>query len=202
MKKPHPARAARLYTQRATLCTLGLKARSLKLFYVIGEYDRIRQKAIKYTPLEKLQDAFIAILAGAHGLCEVNTRVRGEAAVQRSFDRQGSRWCRRLLTVVARRTCGRWKGPSMPSSAHTLRRTDTTTRPGSCCWTKPDGDAVREGGDEGLLQPRARYGRQTGWVAAPAYHEVVADRLYTGNLQLRDTLPHLVEALERTLELG
>jgi hypothetical protein len=36
-----------------------------------------------------LQDAFIAIHAGAHGLCEVNTRVRGDATVQCSFDRQG-----------------------------------------------------------------------------------------------------------------
>jgi hypothetical protein len=40
-----------------------------------------------------------------------------------------------------------------------------------------------------------------GRVVAPAYDEVVADRLYPGNLQLRDTLPHLVEALEKTLEL-
>jgi hypothetical protein len=41
-----------------------------------------------------------------------------------------------------------------------------------------------------------------GRVVVPAYDEVVVDRLYPGNLQLRDTLPHLVEALERTLELG
>src|SRR5215207_6413095 len=40
-----------------------------------------------------------------------------------------------------------------------------------------------------------------GRVVAPAHDEVVVDRLYPGNLQLRDTLPHLVEALERTLEL-
>jgi hypothetical protein len=46
-----------------------------------------------------------------------------------------------------------------------------------------------------------RRGRQMGRVMACAYDEVVADRLYPGNLQLHDTLPHLVEALERTLEL-
>jgi hypothetical protein len=38
-----------------------------------------------------------------------------------------------------------------------------------------------------------------GRVMAPAYDEVVADRLYPGNLRLHDTLPHLVEALEKTL---
>jgi hypothetical protein len=75
MKKSHATSAARLYTPRATLCALGVKVRSLKLFDAIAERVRVRQKTIKHTPLEKLQDAFIAILAGAHGLVEVNTRV-------------------------------------------------------------------------------------------------------------------------------
>jgi hypothetical protein len=87
MKKSHAAPAARLYTPRATLAALGLKVRSLKLFDTIAEHVRIRQKTIRHTPVEKLQDAFIAILAGAHGLCEVNTRVRADAALQRSFGR-------------------------------------------------------------------------------------------------------------------
>jgi hypothetical protein len=34
-----------------------------------------------------LQDAFVAMLAGAHGLVEVNTRVRSDAALQRAFGR-------------------------------------------------------------------------------------------------------------------
>jgi hypothetical protein len=87
MKKSLVASTARLYTPRATLCALGVKVRSLKLFDTIAEHLRIRQKTIKHTPLEKLQDAFIAMLAGAHGLCEVNTRVRADAALQRSFGR-------------------------------------------------------------------------------------------------------------------
>ena len=89
MKKSRAASVARLYTPRAMLCALGLKVRSLKLFDTISEHVHIRQKAIRHTPLEKLQDALIAILAGAHGLCEVNTRVRSDAALQRAFGRQG-----------------------------------------------------------------------------------------------------------------
>jgi len=46
-----------------------------------------------------------------------------------------------------------------------------------------------------------RYGRQMGRVVAASYDEVVADRVYPGNLQLRDCLPHLVEAAEQTLGL-
>lgn len=42
----------------------------------LREHVHIRQKTVKHTPAEKLTDAFIAILAGAHGLCEV-TRLVG-----------------------------------------------------------------------------------------------------------------------------
>ena len=83
IKKSHATSAARFYTPRATLCAVGLKVGSLKLSGAIAERVRIRQKAIKHTPLEKLQDAFIAILAGAHGLCEVNPRVRSDEALRR-----------------------------------------------------------------------------------------------------------------------
>jgi hypothetical protein len=88
MKKSRATVATRLYTPRATLCAFGMKVRSLKLFDAISERVRIRQKTIRHTPLEKLQDAFIAILAGAHGLVEVNTRVRSDAALQHSFGRE------------------------------------------------------------------------------------------------------------------
>lgn len=68
MKNGHPAASARLYSPRATLCAIGLKLRSMKLFDIIADHVKIKQKAIKHTPVEKLTDAFIAILAGAHGL--------------------------------------------------------------------------------------------------------------------------------------
>jgi hypothetical protein len=87
MKKSRAPVGIQLYTPRATLCALGLKVRSLKLFDTIAEHVRIRQKMIRHTPIEKLTDAFIAILAGAQGLCEVNRRVRADAALQRSFGR-------------------------------------------------------------------------------------------------------------------
>jgi hypothetical protein len=56
------------YTPHATLCAIGIKIRSLKLFDTIKEHVLIKQKTIRHTPIEKLNDAFIAILAGAHGL--------------------------------------------------------------------------------------------------------------------------------------
>jgi hypothetical protein len=43
MKKSQAASVARLYTPRATLCALGLKVRSLKLFDTVAEHVRIRR---------------------------------------------------------------------------------------------------------------------------------------------------------------
>ena len=89
MKNEQSTRDARLYSPRATLCAIGIKLSSLKFFDTIAEHLRLRQKTIHHTPIEKLTDAFIAILAGAHGLCEINTKVRTDAALQRAFGRTG-----------------------------------------------------------------------------------------------------------------
>lgn len=87
MKNKQPVAGTRLYSPRATLCAIGIKLRSLKFFDPIAEHVHVRQKTIKHTPVEKLTDAFIAILSGAHGLSEINTRVRPDAALQRAFGR-------------------------------------------------------------------------------------------------------------------
>ncbi len=42
---------------------------------------------MKHTPIDKVYDGFIAILAGAHGLVEINTRLRSDAALQAAFGR-------------------------------------------------------------------------------------------------------------------
>lgn len=209
MKKSPATSGARLYTPRATLCALGLKVRSLKLFDAITERVRIRQKTIKHTPSEKLQDAFIAILAGAHGLVEVNTRVRADAAGQRAF---GRRAC--AEQSVVQETLSSCTGENVRQMEEAV---DVIFRAHSRAYRHDyeqgllllDVDLTGlpcgrsgESAEVGYLSGYGiRRGRQMGRVVAPAYDEVVVDRLYPGNLQLRDTLPHLVEALERTLEL-
>src|SRR5215216_545818 len=209
MKKSQAASTARLYTPRATLCALGLKVRSLKLFDAIAERVHIRQKTIRHTPLEKLQDAFIAMLAGAHGLCEVNTRVRADAALQRSFGRHSC-----AEQSVVQETLDRCSAENVRQMEEAV---DAIFRAHSRAYRHdyklglhlldvdltglPCGKSAEEARKGYLSGYGVRRGRQMGRVMASAYDEVVADRLYPGNLQLHDTLPHLVEALEKTLEL-
>jgi hypothetical protein len=48
---------------------------------------QIKQKTIKHTPIDKLMDAFIGLLAGAYRMVEINTRMLPDAGLQRAFGR-------------------------------------------------------------------------------------------------------------------
>jgi hypothetical protein len=48
VKKSHSITDNRIYTPRATLCAIGLKIRSWKLFETVAEHVHIRQKTIRH----------------------------------------------------------------------------------------------------------------------------------------------------------
>src|SRR5947209_6511557 len=77
----------RHFSPCASLAALGVKLRQLNLFEPIGKHVRIPQKTVKHSPIDKLYDAFIAILAGAHGLVEINSRLRSDPGLQAAFGR-------------------------------------------------------------------------------------------------------------------
>ena len=67
----------RCYSPRVTLAAVGLKISSLKLLDPVKKKVVILQKSIRHTPAQKLTDAFIAILAGAHMAWQRSTRASG-----------------------------------------------------------------------------------------------------------------------------
>src|SRR6202165_5880517 len=75
------------FTGCASLAAIGVKLSQLNLFGPIRTNVQIKQKTIKHTPVDKLYDAFISLLAGAHGLVEINTRLRADPALQKAFGR-------------------------------------------------------------------------------------------------------------------
>jgi hypothetical protein len=77
--------SAKQYTGRSGLCGIGLKLQQMDLLAPIYRLVRISQKKVDYTPLEKLTDAFIAILAGSRGIVEINSRLRSDKALQRAL---------------------------------------------------------------------------------------------------------------------
>jgi hypothetical protein len=75
------------HTSCASLAALRVKVRELKLFEPIRQRVKIAQKTVKDTPIDKLYDGWIAMLAGAHGLVEINSRLRAGGVLQAAFGR-------------------------------------------------------------------------------------------------------------------
>lgn len=77
----------RHFTACASLAALGVHLSRLNLFGPIREEVSIAQKTVTHAPADKLYDAFISLLAGAHGLVEINSRLRADATLQAAFGR-------------------------------------------------------------------------------------------------------------------
>lgn len=197
------------FSPRATLAALGTKVRSLKLFDTIAEHVHIKQKSVRHTPLDKLTDAFIAILAGAHGLSEINTRVRADQALQRAFGRAAC-----AEQSVVQETFDACTEENVRQMEHAV---DVIFRAHSQAYRHDyeaglqllDADmtglpcgAKAEQATKGYFSGQSiRAGRQQGRVVAPRYDEVVIDRLFAGHVQLSTALQPLVLAAEQTLDL-
>ena len=77
------------FSAHASLCAVGVMIQKLKLFAPIVAKVKIAQKIVKYSPVEKLLDGYIAILAGVHGIVEINKRLRADPGLQLAFGRTG-----------------------------------------------------------------------------------------------------------------
>ena len=142
-------------------------------------------------------------------LSEINTRVRTDAALQRAFGRSTCAEQSVVQETLDACTVENVRQMKHAFKALMMSHSRTYRHPYSAKLQVLDVDMTGlpcgKSGEQAVKGYLSGYGvrrgRQMGRVMAPAYDEVVADRLYPGNLQLGDALPHLVEALERTLEL-
>ena len=91
-------KTTRHFTGCASLAAIGVKLRQLDVFGPIRQTVLIAQKTVKHTPMDKVYDAFISLLAGAHGLVEINTRLRSDPPCRQPSDGTAvpsNRWCKR-----------------------------------------------------------------------------------------------------------
>ena len=209
MSKSYCLPEQRTFTARAALVAIGVKIHRSGLLQPIFQKVHIAQKKVKFSPAEKLVDALIAILAGAHGLIEVNKRVRPDVALQRAFGRSGCAeqsviqdtldacsaenvaQMEEAMDLIYREHSRGYRHPYQ--QRRQLLDIDLTGRP---CGPKA---AFASRGY--FRHARNRQGRQVGYVLATYYEEVVVERVFPGKDQLPTALRPLVEAAERTLEL-
>jgi hypothetical protein len=159
--------------------------------------------------VDKLYDAFISLLAGAHGMVEINTRLRTDPALQHAFGRQAC--AEQSVVQETLDACTQENVEQMQHALDVIYRQHSrgyhhdyqarfqlldVDMSGLPCG--PKAAFATKGYFAGQYHRR---GRQVGRVLATLYEEVVVDRLFAGNVQLVKALQPLVEAAETTLEL-
>lgn len=197
------------FTPCASLAALGCYLQHIKLFEPIRESVKIDQKTVLHTPADKLYDAWIALLAGAHGLVEINTRLRSDLALQRAFGRAA---CADQSTIQETLNACTAENVSQMEQALTAiyrqhsrgYRHDYSRRlqlldidlSGMPCGRKA---ALSQKGY--FASARKRRGRQLGRVLASHYGEIVTDQVYPGNYSLVTVFRELVVRAEAMLGL-
>lgn len=197
------------FTPCATLAAIGAKLKQLNLFDPIRKQVQVGQKTVKHTPIDKLTDAFISLLAGAHGLVEINTRLRTDIGLQRAFGRAAC--AEQSVVQETLDACSAENVMQLHQALDEIYRSHSqgfqhdyqasfqlldVDMSGMPCG--PKAAFATRGYFAGQYHRR---GRQLGRVLATHYQEVVVDRLFAGNVQLIKALQPLVEAAEATLQL-
>jgi len=201
--------AKRQFTSAASLAALGMHLQKLDLLGPVRERVKIAQKTVKHAPTDKLYDALIALLAGAHGVVEINTRLRSDAALQTAFGR--SACAEQSVVQETLNACNGEIVAQMQAAVDVIYRQHSQgyRHDYEPAWQLLDVDLTgMPCGPKAALaskgyfaKQRYRRGRQLGRVLATRYHEVVVDQLLAGNTYLRTALPALVQASEQTLAL-
>ena len=197
------------FSPRVTLAALGIRLQGLHLFGPVQERVHIAQKTITHTPVQTWSDACIAILAGAHGLVEINKRLRSDPSLQAAFGRptcaepsgvqetldactEGhvEQRHRAMDDISRRHSWGYRHDYGQRLQVLDAEMTGIPCGPKAACATKGS-----------FAKQRHRRGRQLGRVLATRYGAIVVDRLFPGTTQRTRALPPLVQATEQTLEL-
>ena len=198
------------YSPRGSLAIVGMNMQQMGIWEMIGQQVKIQQKTVTHTPLQKLQDAFINIMAGGQGIVEVNQRVKLDASLSAAFGRQQ---CADQSGVSA--TLNACQAENVEQMRQAMQAIYQRYGAGyghdyGRSWQLLDVDmsgmpAGRqgEGCEKGYFaKQKNKRGRQLGRVYATLYDEIVSERLYAGKTQLNRSLQELVADAETVLNFN
>jgi hypothetical protein len=207
MAKSTASVTERRATPHATLAALGVHLTKLDLFAPVRLLVQVAQKTVRYTPTDKLYDLFIGILAGAHGVADINRVLRADPALQAAFGRQG---CAEQSTLQDTLDAATSSTVAEMEAAflQILRDHSRVVRHDfeqTYLWLDVDLTGVPCGPKAACATKgyfaghKNRRGRQVGRVLAADYQEIVVDRLFEGKTQLTGALRPLMHAAQQIL---
>lgn len=197
------------FSAHASLATIGLWMKDRNIWQMVEEEVKIKQKAIKHQPHEKLKDALVNILAGGQGIVEVNKRVRTDRALQMAFGRSAC-----AEQSVVSETLNACTEANADQFEEVLRKVYQQFSKGyqhdyEKGYLLLDVDLTgllagrqAEGASKGYFSgAKNARGRQLGRVIASRYEEIVYEQLCDGKVQLEKCLIGLLERNENVLNL-
>ncbi len=197
------------FSSHASLAAIGRKVKKLKVFEPIEQKVKIGQKRVKYSPCEKLLDAFITLLSGAQGMVEVNKLLKADLGLQRAFGRRGC--AEQSVVQDTLDACTADNVLQMEQAMEEIfrRHSQTYRHDYQLNWQLLDADITgRPCGRKAqfaskgyFAKQRNRRGRQEAYLIGTWYEEIVVERIFDGKTQLNRALRPLIEACEQVLEM-
>ena len=198
------------YSPRASLAIVGICSQQMGIWEMIGKEVKIQQKTITHTPLQKLQDAFINIMAGGQGIVEINRRVKTDESLSAAFGRK--RCADQSVVSSTLSAC-------LPVNVDQMRQAfQAIYSQYGAGYSHQYGKEMQlldvdmsgmpagrqgEGVEKGYFaKQKNKRGRQLGRIYATLYDELVSERLYHGKTQLNRSLSELVMDAEVILNLN
>src|SRR2546428_9245865 len=207
MEKCTASAPVRRATAHASLAALGVKLRELDLLAPIQEEVKIAQKTVKFTPFQKLCDCFVGILAGAHGIVEINEGLRTDPALQAAFGRTAC--AEQSVIQDTLDACTATNVAQMETAITRVFRQHSRAAHHDFAQKELLVDADMSGmpcGKKAAFATKGyfageknRRGRQLGRVLAPEEAEIILAQLSPGNVALAPTPPLLGQAAEGRL---
>jgi hypothetical protein len=197
------------FCAHSSLAAIGNYLRQIDLLAPIREAVKIAQKTLKYSPFDKLTDAFVLLLTGAHRMVEINTCLRADPALSQAFGRTGC--AEQSVVQDTLDACTEENVLQMQQAVDAIFRQHSraSQHDYQAGWQILDVDlsgrvcgAGAEGATKGYFaRPKSRRGRQEGRVYASLYDETVCARLFAGNTNTSRAVQPLVQAAQETLQL-
>jgi hypothetical protein len=198
------------FSAHTSLAALGNQMCKRKLFEPIEREVKIAQKIVKYSPSQKLLDAFIAMLAGAQGMVEINKCVRADLGLQRAFGRMGC--AEQSVVQDTLDACTAENVSQMHQAMEKIfrRHSQTYRHDYQLDWQlldvdmtgRPCGKKAKFASKGYFAKQRNRRGRQEGYVLGTWYEEIIVERLFAGKTQLNSALQPLLDTAEQVLALN
>ena len=197
------------FSGHASLAIVGTWMNQNQIWKAIEERVQIKQKVIRHTPTDKMKDLLIHILAGGHGIADVNNRVRTAKPLQLAFGRSA---CAEQSTI--HETLDASTGANVHEFREALKviyqkngqayrhEYESKSQVLDIDLSAMVAGKQAEGATQGYFSGhKNKRGRQLGRVVASLYGEIVSEKLYPGTVQLGKNLPELIKMAENVLAL-